>query len=102
MWAFAYQIVPPQPKCRLETIRGILDHEHAAARIAGRTWAGRLVLERLATRILIVSDSPDQERGVDQRLAVEMERLQATYSRTGWMEIPAEPEPTNQAEGGGR
>jgi hypothetical protein len=102
VWAFAYQIVPPQHKRCLETIRGLLDHEHAVARSAGRTWAGRLVLERLVTRILIVSDSPDHECGVDQRLALEVERLQVTFSRTAWMEIPAQPEPTNQAEGGGR
>jgi hypothetical protein len=90
LWAYAYQIVPPYPKRRLDTIRGLLDHEHAAARKEARTWASRLVLERRATLILIVSDSPDQEREVDHMLAVELQRLQATFTRTESMEIPAD------------
>ncbi len=95
MWAYAYQIVPPQSKRRLEVIRDLLDHEHAAARTAGRTWASRLVLERRATRILIVSDSPDQERAVDEAMAAELERQQMVFTRTPSMEILTAPEPTN-------
>jgi hypothetical protein len=90
LWAYAYQIVPPQPKSRLDTIQGLLDREHEAARTEGHTWTGRLVLERLVTRILIVSDSPDQARGVNRGLASELHRLQVTYSRTASLEIPAE------------
>jgi hypothetical protein len=88
LWAYAYQIVPPQRKGRLDTIQGLLDHEHEAARTEARTWTGRLVLERLATRILIVSDSPDQARGVNRGLASELQRLQATFSCTSSLEIP--------------
>jgi PleD family two-component response regulator len=87
LWAYAYQIVPPQPTHRLDTIRELLGHEHAAARQEARTWASRLVLERRATRILIVSDSPDQERRVDHTLVVELQRLEATFCRTESMEI---------------
>jgi PleD family two-component response regulator len=95
VWAYAYQIVPPQSKRRLEAIRDLLDHEHAAARTAGRTWASRVVLERRATRILIVSDSPDQERAVDEAMAAELERQRMVFTRTPPMEILAAPEPTN-------
>lgn len=91
MWAYSYQIMPPQPRRRLDAIREVLDHEYAAARHEARIWAGRLVLERRATRILIVSDSPDQEREVNHTLAGEVRRLQATYSCTGSVEIAVKP-----------
>ena len=90
MWAYTYQIVPPQPKRRLGTIRALLDHEHTVAQQDARTWASRLVLERWATRILIVSDSADQARAVDQALAGEVRRLQATFTLTEPVEISAD------------
>lgn len=90
LWAYAYQIVPPQPKGRLDTVQGLLDHEHEAARTEARTWTGRLVLERQVTRILIVTDTPDQERDVNLELAGELHRLEVTFSLTGSLEIPAE------------
>ena len=91
VWAYAYRITPPQPKQRLDTIQTLLDHEHGVALQEARNWTGRLVLERQATRILIVSDSPDQERAVDHRLAGEVRRLQATFTRTVPLEISADP-----------
>lgn len=90
LWAYAYQIVPPQSKSHLETIQGLLNHEHEAARTEARTWTGRLVLERLMTRILIVSDNPNQARGINLGLASELHRLQVTFSCTESLEIPAE------------
>ena len=95
VWAYAYQIVPPQPKRGLDAIRDLLNHEQAAARNAGHTWASRLVLERRATRILIVSDRLDQERGVEDTLAAELERQHMPFTRTTPMEILPEPPPTN-------
>jgi hypothetical protein len=91
VWAYAYQIVPPQSKRGLDAIRDMLNHEQAAARNAGRTWASRLVLERRATRILIVSDRSDRERGVDDTLAAELQRRQMLFTRTAPMEILPEP-----------
>ena len=91
MWAYAYQIVPPQSKRDLDPIRDLLNHEHAAARSEGRTWASRLVVERRATRILIVTDRPEQERGVEDTLAVELQRRQMSFTRTAPMEILEEP-----------
>ena len=90
VWAYAYLITPPQPKHRLETIQALLDQEHGVALQEARRWTGRLVLERRATRILIVSDSPDQERAVDHQLAGEVRRLQATLVRTVPLEISAD------------
>lgn len=40
LWAYAYQIVPPQPSNRLGTIRALLRDEAAAARGGARTWSG--------------------------------------------------------------
>lgn len=90
VWAYAYRIVPPQPKQRLDTIQELLDHEHRVALQEARSWTGLLVLERQATRILIVSDSPDQERAVDLGLADEVRRLEATFTRTESIEIPTD------------
>lgn len=100
LWAYAYQIVPPQAKSRLETIQGLLNHEHEAARTEARTWTGRLVLERRVTRILIVSDSPDQTRGVNRGLASELHRLQVTFSCTESLEIAAETASIGESEEG--
>lgn len=86
VWAYAYQIVPPQPKRCLEAIRDLLDHEHIAAQIDARIWAGRLVLERRITRILIVCDRPPQEGGEDHTLSMELQRFSATVTRTASME----------------
>ena len=92
VWAYAYQITPPQPKRCLDTIQALLDHEHGIAQQEARSWTGRLVLERRATRILIVSDSPEQNRGINHRLVTELKRLKAEFFLTAPMEIPGYPE----------
>lgn len=91
MWAYTYQIVPPQSKRCLDPIRDLLYHEQAAARNAGRIWASRLVEERRATRILIVTDRPDRERGIEDTLAAELQRRHMPFTRTEPMEILDEP-----------
>jgi hypothetical protein len=82
LWAYAYQIVPPQPSRRLGAIRALLKDEAAAARDDARTWSGRLVQERRATHILIVSDAPGRNHSIDRRLEAEIERLDAACSVT--------------------
>ncbi len=37
MWAYAYQIVPPQPEGRLSSVRAVLDEEHSLASHDART-----------------------------------------------------------------
>jgi len=80
LWAYAYQIVPPQPSRRLGAIRTLLKEEAAAARDGARSWSGRLVLERHATHILIVSDAPGRHHSIDRCLEAEIARLGATCS----------------------
>jgi len=84
LWAYAYEIVPPQPSRRLGTIRTLLKNETAAAARGGtRTWSGRLVLERRATHILIVSDDArGRDHPINRRLEAELERLHAAFSVT--------------------
>jgi hypothetical protein len=82
LWAYAYRIAPPQPSRRLGRVRSLLKDETAAARGGGRTWAGRLVLERLATHILIVSDAPGRTHSINRLLEAELARLNATFSVT--------------------
>jgi hypothetical protein len=77
VWAYAYQILPPQSADRLRAIQTLLDREHVDAQREARTWAGRIVLEAKVTLILIVSDSPEQNREINQALAAEVEQLQA-------------------------
>lgn len=82
VWTYAYQIVPPQTVGRLAAIKNLLEHEHADARREARTWVGRVVLERQITNILVVSDSPEQNRAVNRRLEVELKLLNVGFSIT--------------------
>ena len=102
LWAYAYQIVPAQPSSRLGTIRTLLKEETAAARGGARAWSGRLVLERWSTRILIVSDGPEQNRGIDHSLKAELTRLKTKFFLTEPMAIRDDTEAVagEQASGG--
>jgi len=82
LWVYAYVIVPPQPSGRLGAIRALLRGGGAAARNEQRTWSGRLVLERHATHILIVSDAIERDQPVSERLEEELARLEAGFTVT--------------------
>jgi hypothetical protein len=89
-WAYAYRIVPPQAEDQLRPIQILLDHEHSDARRRARTWEGRFVLEEQITHILVVSDSPDQDREVNRRLGVALKQLKAGFSLTAPMAVAAD------------
>ena len=82
IWAYAYQIVPPQSDHRLRALEAILEQEHRDARREARTWAGRIVPEQQITHILVVSDNPEQDRDVNRRLENELKELNAEFSIT--------------------
>jgi hypothetical protein len=63
-------------------LRDLLDHENAAAFEQARAWAAQLVLEQRSTQILVVADSPAQNRPVNHRLESELQRLHAEYRLT--------------------
>lgn len=93
-WAYAYQIVPPQPEARLRAVKVLLDHERAQARREGRTWEGRLVLEQQVTHILVVTDDPDQDIDVNRRLETALRDAQAGFALTVPMAAAEEIEPS--------
>jgi len=82
IWAYAYQILPPQGAERLRAITTLLDHAHTEAQRDARTWTGRVVVEEQVTHILIVSDSPEQNHEVNQRLEAKLQELNAGFSIT--------------------
>ena len=93
LWAYAYEIVPPQPSKRLDRIRALLEGEHLAAVSGAGSWAGRLILEHRVTHILIVSDTPVRNREINCSLEAELERLHADFSVTEPIAIPSVPDP---------
>jgi hypothetical protein len=88
IWAYAYQIVPPQTKRRLSAVTALLDREHAAAREVSRTFSGRLVLGENMTRILLVSDSLERCHEVNQKLDAELKKLRVEFSLTAPVALP--------------
>lgn len=88
MWAYAYQLSPPQLADRLCTIQPLLDEEHVDARRSGRTWAGRVVPEERITHILVVSDSPEQDYEGNRKLESELKELKAKFSISAPLELP--------------
>lgn len=81
-WAYTYRIVPPQPEERLREVRALLSAEHSAAARGSRQWEGQFVLEELATHLLVVADSPDQDLDANRRLEQALDRIGARFLRT--------------------
>ena len=82
IWAYAYQILPPQGAERLRAITTLLDTAHTEAQRGARTWTGRVVLEEQVTHILIVSDSPEQNHEGNRILEAKLQELNAGFSIT--------------------
>jgi hypothetical protein len=82
IWAYAYQIMPPQGAKHLHPIKTLLDHAHKEAQRGARTWTGRVVVEEQVTHILIVSDSPEQNHEVNRQLEAKLQELKAGFSIT--------------------
>jgi hypothetical protein len=68
-------------------LRHLLDRENATAFEQARAWAAQLILEQRSTQILVVSDSPAQNRPVNRRVESELSRLHADYRLTDPVEI---------------
>lgn len=93
VWAYAYQIVPPQTQDRLDAIKALLDHEQEDARNGARTWQSRLVAEEHVTHILVVSDSPAQDLEVNQRVEGALRAMDVGFSVTTPMPVEDDPRP---------
>ena len=81
--------MPPPPVEGLGALRRVLDQENAIAFEHARAWAAQLILEQRSTQILVVSDSPAQNRAVNQRLEGELKRLDAPYRVSDPVAVPA-------------
>ena len=79
VWAYAYHIEPQLLQRGLHTVRSLLEQEHAAAQREARTWTGRLEAEPEMTRILIVSDLPERNREINQRLEAALRLLSVNF-----------------------
>ena len=92
LWAYAYRVVPPPPPDALGALRRLLEAENASAFEQGRAWAAQLILEQRSTQILVVADSPAQDRIVNRRLETALQRLATPYRITAPLAIRGTPE----------
>jgi len=106
LWAYGYEIKPPQPEERLRAIKALLDHEHWDAQLQARTWRGKVVVEKQVTHILVVSDAAEQDREINRKLAAELKALNVGFSMTAPMPVaddathgPADAVLTQSSEG---
>jgi hypothetical protein len=90
IWAYGYRIDPPQAEARLSAIRALLDEAKSDARSGARIFEGRFLREQQVTHILVVSDSPDQNRAVNQKLEAALKELSAEFSITAPMAVASE------------
>ena len=82
LWAYAYDITLPDKEDHLQAIQHLLDEERTEASEGARTWAARVVIDPQVTRILVVSDTPAQDRDVNRRIEAELKLLEATFETT--------------------
>ena len=94
LWAYAYEVMPPQGDDEMKGIGTLLSEEHANAQRSARRWVGRMVREPRVTHIMVVSDSPDQTLEVNRRLESRLEGLEARYS----LSLPMAVEDDNPAQ----
>jgi hypothetical protein len=99
LWVYAYEFARPPAENQLKAIRALLQREHTVAQRTTRKWTGKLVCEQRLTHILVVSDSPDQDREVNRRLESRLKLLQAVFSLTVPMALPDDGAPS--PDGGG-
>ena len=93
VWAYGYEIIPPQSEDRLRTIKRLLDSEHTEAQKGARTWRGKVVLEEKVTHILVVSDNADQNHEINRKLEAEMAALGVGFSRTASLAVEGDAAP---------
>ncbi len=80
LWIYAYDITLPDRTSHFRSVQELLDREHHEANVNARTWSGRVVAEPPETKILIVADSPAQNREVNRSLEAELRGLGATFT----------------------
>lgn len=80
-WAYFYQLVQPIDEATLAILGELLAEENSLTRHRSN-WSARLVIERGTARILVVCDSPSQDRKVNRRIEAHLRRLKTAFSVT--------------------
>jgi hypothetical protein len=81
LWAYAYRVAPAPPGA-VGVLRRVVEAENAAALEQARSWAAQLIIEQRSTQILVVTDTPAQNRAVNRRLETTLRRLDGSYRVT--------------------
>jgi len=87
LWAYAYDITLPEPEVHLPTIQELLERRRAEAVAHARKWAAQVVVDPQVTRILVVSDSPEQDQEINRSIEAELATSNATWVVTEPMEV---------------
>ena len=82
IWAYRYRLMPPQTPDRLHKIKALLAQESREAARRKGVWQGRVVVEDRASHILVLSDSPDLDLQVNQRLEDALRAIDAAFAVT--------------------
>lgn len=90
LWAYAYDITLPEPDVHLPSIQELLEREVTEARASARRWAAQVVVDPQVTRILVVSDSPEQDRNINHEIEAALTALNATWVVTEPMKVSAD------------
>ena len=93
LWAYGYEMIPPHRQQGMAALRGLLAREHGDAEREARTWTARLITEQRVTHVLIVSDSPELDREINQKLETELQALGVDYFVTVPIPVAGEVEP---------
>lgn len=100
LWVYTYDITLPIQMPRFGSVEELLELEHHQAKASARTWSGRVVAEPPMTRILIVADSPAQDRPVNRSLEAELTVLGATFTISTPVAMTDDTPPTRPMNGG--
>lgn len=82
LWAYGYQILPPHREQGMAALRRLLDQEHGQADDEARTWTARLITEPQVTHVLIISDSPELDFEINQKLETQLRALGVDFMVT--------------------
>ena len=82
-WVYAYQLDPPQPEPKFKKINSLVRQAQTTAERGGHLWTGRIVVETLVTHLLIVTDDPQQARGVNRAIEAQLKQHAMGFALTG-------------------
>lgn len=82
LWAYTYQMEPPQAESRMALIRALVDEENGEAKRGPLKWTARLVVEPRVTHVLVVSDSPELLHEGNRKLQAELKASGVRFSVT--------------------